>query len=117
MPTKLHLRVPETPTPKSPVPQIICQSVPNSEDSGREEVSDTIGIAAEKSTSLLDPPDALLIHYNEDFERVDSEFQVLWSELMEKGEYRSSSSYKHVAVLLISWAQACNDLSTEEEVE
>lgn len=117
MPTELYLQVPETPTPKSPVPQIIYQSVPNSEDSGREEVSDTTGIATEKSISPLDPPAASLIHYDEDSERVDSEYQVLWSEVMERGKYRSSSSYKHVAVLLISWAQACNDLSTKEEVD
>ena len=47
----------------------------------------------------------------------DSKFQVLWSEIMDKGSYKNPSSYKKGAVLLVCWEEHSNDSTTQEEVE
>ena len=46
-----------------------------------------------------------------------SKHQVLWSSIMDKGNYIRPSGYNKVEVLLLCWAQASVDLATKEEVE
>ncbi|KAL6718277.1 hypothetical protein ACLMJK_004365 [Lecanora helva] len=48
--------------------------------------------------------------------KVDAEYQVCWSNTMEKGSYKNPSSYQKVEVLLLCWADNSNDLVTKEEV-
>lgn len=45
-----------------------------------------------------------------------SEYQVLWSKTMDKGQYKSSSTYTNVEVLLLCWAESSDDLAVKEEV-
>ena len=50
-------------------------------------------------------------------EKLNSDLQLFWSGLMEKEEgYNVSSFYDKVAVLLISWDEAHDDLKTKDEV-
>ena len=46
-----------------------------------------------------------------------SKDQVLWSNIMDKGNYMKSPGYNKVAVLLLCWEQSSGDFSTEEEVK
>ena len=56
-----------------------------------------------------------------DYESADeidaSKHQVLWSNIMDKGNYIKSSGYNKVQVLLLCWDQASDDLATQKEVE
>lgn len=62
------------------------------------------------------PPEHSTIDYEAQDEKDNSEYQVLWSETMDKRKYKSSSSYTNVVVLLLCWAEGCDDLSVSEEV-
>ena len=50
-------------------------------------------------------------------EKEDSDLQLLWSKIMDEGEYTNSSTYTKVEVLLLCWAESCDDLTTKKEVE
>lgn len=56
-----------------------------------------------------------------DYESADeidaSDYQVLWSNIMDKGKYIRSPGYNKVAVLLLCWHQTSGDLATQEEVD
>lgn len=56
-----------------------------------------------------------------DYESADeisaSEYQVLWSNIMDKGTYLRTPGYNKVEVLLLCWNQIKSDLSTRGEVE
>ena len=62
------------------------------------------------------PQELTTVDYEDPDEKDASEYQVLWSKTMEKGPYRTSSSYKNVNVLLLRWAEGCDDLEVEGEV-
>ena len=62
-------------------------------------------------------PDYSIIDYELNYEREESERQVLWSKTMEKGDYKDSLAYKKVEVLLLCWAATCDDLITNDEVD
>lgn len=64
----------------------------------------------------LPPPELSTVNYEAQDEKDNSEYQVLWSKTMDKGKYRSSSSYTDVNVLLLCWAEGCDDLAVNEEV-
>lgn len=68
--------------------------------------SPTINLPLEPSTVNYEAPD----------EKLDSEYQVLWSNLMDEGQYKNSSKYINVEVLLLCWAANCDDLTITEEV-
>ncbi|KAG8528613.1 uncharacterized protein KY384_006300 [Bacidia gigantensis] len=57
------------------------------------------------------------INYGSDSEKADSDYQVHWTNIMSKRQYRSPLSYKKVAVLLLRWSDHCDDLGTKDEVE
>ena len=50
-------------------------------------------------------------------EKEDSDLQLLWSKVMDEGDYTNSSTYTKVEVLLLCWAESCDDLTTRNEVE
>ena len=49
-------------------------------------------------------------------EEENSEYQVLWSNTMDEGKYKSSSTYTNANVLLVCWSESSDDLCVKEEV-
>lgn len=47
----------------------------------------------------------------------DSQYQVRWSEIMDKGNYQDPTTYTRIVVLLFCWKNDCNDMETEDEVK
>lgn len=62
------------------------------------------------------PLDPLTINYESQDEKEDSDLQLLWSRVMDEGSYTNSSTYTKVEVLLLCWAESCDDLTTKNEV-
>lgn len=58
-----------------------------------------------------------IVNYQGNDEIDDSQLQVLWSKIMDKGKYRSGSNYQRVVALLLCWADDCSDLKTKKEVD
>ena len=69
------------------------------------------------SIRLHDRDDPSIVHYDSADEKDASKHQVLWSNLMNKGNYLVSSDYHNVEVLLLCWDEKCVDLATQEEVD
>ena len=46
-----------------------------------------------------------------------SRYQVLWSNIMDKGNYLKATGYLKVAVLLLCWNQDFDDMATKVEVD
>ena len=65
---------------------------------------------------LMAPEDASPVLYEDEYEKRNASLQLSWSALMEDGPYKTSSFYKKVKCLLISWDNDCDDLHTETEV-
>ena len=61
-------------------------------------------------------PDLLTVDYGSRDEKEDSEYQILWTSIMDKGPYRKPLSYEKVEVLLLRWKDDCDDLGTKQEV-
>ena len=61
--------------------------------------------------------DRATVDYESEDEKKASKYQVHWSSIMDKGNYRKPSTYQKVAVLLLCWDQDCNDLKTQEELD
>ena len=59
----------------------------------------------------------LPVNYETQDEKNDSDLQLLWSKVMDEGNYMNSSTYKKVEVLLLCWAESWDDLGTKQEVE
>ncbi len=55
--------------------------------------------------------------YQSEDELKDSEYQVRWSKIKDQGKYKNAFTYEKVEVLLLRWADNCNDLDLNEEVE
>ncbi len=68
--------------------------------------SPTINLQLEGST----------VNYEAQDEKIKSEYQVLWSNTMDEGKYKNSSTYRSVNVLLLCWAESSDDLEVKEEV-
>ncbi|KAL8703684.1 MAG: hypothetical protein Q9201_003138 [Fulgogasparrea decipioides] len=47
----------------------------------------------------------------------DSEYQLRWTNVMNKGNYKNSENYKSVKALLLRWADDCDDMTTKHEVD
>lgn len=67
-------------------------------------------------TAINFSPDVSTVNYESQDEKEDSELQLLWSRIMDEGNYDNSSTYTKVEVLLLCWAEICNDMTTREEV-
>lgn len=61
--------------------------------------------------------DPSTVNYDSADEKDASNHQVLWSNLMNKGDYLESSGYHNIEVLMLCWDQEFVDLATQEEVE
>ena len=61
--------------------------------------------------------DSSIVEYENEFERLNSEMQVAWSEVMDDDYYTSSSNYEHVEVLMLSWEKEVDDLKVQQEIE
>ena len=59
----------------------------------------------------------LPVNYESQNEKNDSDLQLLWSRVMDEGNYTNSSTYTKVEVLLLCWADNWDDLGTKPEVE
>ena len=60
--------------------------------------------------------DVSTVNYESQNEKENSDLQLLWSSIMDEGNYANSSTYTKVEVLLLCWAESCNDITTEDEV-
>jgi hypothetical protein len=57
------------------------------------------------------------VKYEDEYEKSNASLQIAWSSVMdEDGHYKTSSIYRKVKCLLISWDKERDDLHTEEEV-
>ena len=56
------------------------------------------------------------VDYESQEAKDNSEFQVLWSSIMDKGSLRNQSTYKKVEVLLLCWADGSDDIGPEGEI-
>lgn len=73
------------------------------------------------SSQTLKPEQSLTPHgstidYEGDERKNDSNLQVLWSKVMDRGPYKNPSTYRKVEALFLSWAKNSDDLATREEV-
>ena len=62
------------------------------------------------------PGDASIVEYRDEYEQLNSKYRLAWGEWMGEGSRTTSSHYKKVSVLLISWDEDFDDLHTKEEV-
>lgn len=62
------------------------------------------------------PTDESIVNYENEERKNDSDLRVLWSKVMDKGFYKSPSSYRNVEALFLCWAENSNDMATDEEV-
>ena len=61
-------------------------------------------------------PELLSMNEEAQDEEDNSDYQVLWSNTMDEGKYRSSSTYTNANVLLLCWSETYDDLCVKEEV-
>lgn len=79
-------------------------------------MDDRIEAPLTMKTAMKLPPDVSTVNYESQDEKDDSDLQLLWSRIMDEGNYTNSSTYIKVEVLLLCWAESCNDMTTREEV-
>ena len=60
--------------------------------------------------------DPSIIKYEDAFEKLNSEMQVAWSEVMDDDYYTTSTMYEHVEVLTLSWENEVDDLEVSGEI-
>jgi len=61
--------------------------------------------------------DSLTVDYDSPDEKDASKYQVLWSNIINKGNYLESTGYHSVEVLLLCWDEKCVDMATQDEVD
>lgn len=59
--------------------------------------------------------DDSIVQYEDEYEKLNSQYQVAWNKVMGKGPL-TSASYESAAVLLLSWDKDYDDLGVKEEV-
>ena len=79
-------------------------------------MNDNSRLPLTEGPKINEPPVLSTVDYEDADEKDNSEYQVTWSNTMEKGTYKSSSSYENAYVLLLRWADGCDDLIVNEEV-
>ena len=78
---------------------------------------DPLGQPSEESSPSAELHDHATVDYASEDITEASKYQVVWSNVMDKGNYNKPSTYHKVAVLLLCWDQGCNHLGTQEEVD
>ena len=68
-----------------------------------------------KATAIL-PQISSTVDYESQDAKDNSEYQVCWSKVTDKGPYKNPSTYKKVEVLLLCWADNSDDMATKDEV-
>ena len=63
------------------------------------------------------PKDPSAVDYESEGEKQYSDLQLCWSQVMDKGPYKTSSTYTKVEVLLLCWGHKSSDLATTNEVD
>ena len=63
------------------------------------------------------PPDTSTVSYESKEEKDDSELQLVWQKVMEEGNYKDSTIYTKVEVLILCWAEELADMNTKGEVD
>ena len=61
--------------------------------------------------------DGLAVDYDSADEVDASNYQIIWSNVMDEGNYVKPSGYNEVEVLLLCWDQGSADIATHLEVE
>lgn len=64
-----------------------------------------------------DHHDDSIAYYEDEMEKLNSSYQVKWSKVMEEGQYKASSQYEAVSVLLLSWDENSDDMDVKGEVD
>ena len=59
----------------------------------------------------------LTVDYESEDEKEDSELQLRWSRIMDEGQYKTSSTYTKVEVLLLCWEDNFSDMATKQEID
>jgi len=59
--------------------------------------------------------DDSIVQYEDEYEKLNSQYQVAWNKVMGRGPL-TSASYESAAVLLLSWDKDYDDLGVKEEV-
>jgi len=59
--------------------------------------------------------DDSIVQYEDEYEKLNSQYQVAWNKVMGNGPL-TSASYESGAVLLLSWDKDYDDLEVKEEV-
>lgn len=73
----------------------------------------TVSRYQERPTSILRQG---AVHYEDQFEKDDLEYQNLWSNVMDEGKYIKASAYTNVEVLFLCWEENCDDMAVRDEV-
>lgn len=73
-------------------------------------------VLAIPSASVGPTHDLSVVNYQGDFEKDDSDQQVLWSNEMDKGKNKNAFTYQNVVALLLCWREDCSDLITQQEI-
>ncbi|KAL8935043.1 MAG: hypothetical protein Q9211_004910, partial [Gyalolechia sp. 1 TL-2023] len=77
---------------------------------------DTITSASRVVNPGIKLEDSCTVGYESADEIDASKYQVIWTNVMEEGQYVTPSTYQNVAVLILCWAEDCSDFDTGEEV-
>lgn len=86
-------------------------------------LSFSLRIGPSVNSSLIMKPDISLardrstVNYESEDEKQDSDLQLAWSKIMDKGAYKTSSTYTKVEVLILCWNHSCSDMTTKDEID
>ncbi|MCJ1246796.1 hypothetical protein MMC30_004005 [Trapelia coarctata] len=78
---------------------------------------DCAGLPNVLQPDLLMSPDHSIVDYESKSEKDASDYQEMWTSIMDKGSYKNPSTYRKVEVLMLCWAENSDDLATKREVE
>ena len=76
---------------------------------------DIAGVPKQNEPTIL--RDHTITELEQKNETIDSDYQTLWTNVMEEGSYKKSSLYENVAVLNLYWSKDSSDMDTKKEVD